>query len=74
MPIMLKGAWCRETHNGGRVVSSGTSQTEDVMQNKSYTFLFFQVGEYVSILIDNGTGSALTILRDSLFSGILIGV
>lgn len=37
-------------------------------------FLFFQAGEYVSILIDNGTGSALTILRDSLFSGILIGV
>lgn len=37
-------------------------------------FFFSQAGEYVSILIDNGTGSALTILQDSLFSGILIGV
>lgn len=36
--------------------------------------LYLQAGEYVSILIDNGTGSALTILKDSLFSGILIGV
>ncbi|XP_026137994.1 erythroferrone-like [Carassius auratus] len=36
--------------------------------------LYLQAGEYVSILIDNGTGSALTILQDSLFSGILIGV
>ncbi|KAL7842059.1 hypothetical protein SRHO_G00237480 [Serrasalmus rhombeus] len=36
--------------------------------------LYLQAGEYVSILIDNGTGSALTILQDSLFSGILLGV
>lgn len=36
--------------------------------------LYLQAGEYVSILIDNGTGSALTVLQDSLFSGILLGV
>lgn len=48
-----------------------------IMHKKQFTnihSLFFQAGEYVSILIDNGTGSALTILHDSLFSGILIGV
>ncbi|XP_030631789.1 erythroferrone [Chanos chanos] len=36
--------------------------------------LYLQAGEYVSILIDNGTGSALTVLQDSLFSGILLGI
>ncbi|KAJ8011451.1 hypothetical protein DPEC_G00058350 [Dallia pectoralis] len=36
--------------------------------------LYLQAGEYVSIYVDNGTGSALTVLRDTLFSGILLGV
>ncbi|XP_062844191.1 erythroferrone [Trichomycterus rosablanca] len=36
--------------------------------------LYLQTGEYVSILIDNATGSALTIHQGSLFSGILIGI
>nr|XP_046178142.1 erythroferrone [Oncorhynchus gorbuscha] len=36
--------------------------------------LYIQAGEYVSIFVDNGTGSALTVLRDTLFSGILLGV
>uniref|UniRef100_A0A4W5RKB6 Adipolin n=1 Tax=Hucho hucho TaxID=62062 RepID=A0A4W5RKB6_9TELE len=36
--------------------------------------LYIQAGEYVSIFIDNGTGSALTVLQDTLFSGILLGV
>ncbi|CAB1325727.1 unnamed protein product, partial [Coregonus sp. 'balchen'] len=36
--------------------------------------LYLQAGEYVSIFVDNGTGSALTVLQDTLFSGILLGV
>ncbi|XP_021468332.1 erythroferrone [Oncorhynchus mykiss] len=36
--------------------------------------LYIQAGEYVSIFVDNGTGSALTVLQDTLFSGILLGV
>ncbi|XP_010890517.1 erythroferrone [Esox lucius] len=36
--------------------------------------LYLQAGEYVSVFVDNGTGSALTVLRDTLFSGILLGV
>ncbi|KAL2097929.1 hypothetical protein ACEWY4_007136 [Coilia grayii] len=36
--------------------------------------LYLQGGEYVSVFLDNGTGSALTVLQDSLFSGILLGV
>lgn len=36
--------------------------------------LYLQAGEYVSVFVDNATGSAISILRDSLFSGILLGV
>ncbi|XP_028831211.1 erythroferrone [Denticeps clupeoides] len=36
--------------------------------------LYLQEGEYVSVFIDNGTGSALTVLKDSLFTGVLLGV
>ncbi|XP_063074902.1 erythroferrone isoform X2 [Engraulis encrasicolus] len=36
--------------------------------------LYLQGGEYVSVFLDNGTGSALTVLQESLFSGILLGV
>ncbi|KAI7810126.1 erythroferrone [Triplophysa rosa] len=53
---------------------TGVSATGGVFSILLTGTLYLQAGEYVSILIDNGTGSALTILRDSLFSGILIGV
>ncbi|XP_043079339.1 erythroferrone [Puntigrus tetrazona] len=53
---------------------TGVSSTGGVFSVLLTGTLYLQVGEYVSILIDNGTGSALTILQDSLFSGILIGV
>ncbi|XP_028283430.1 erythroferrone [Parambassis ranga] len=36
--------------------------------------LFLQAGEYVSVFVDNATGSAISILPDSLFSGILLGI
>ncbi|KAM4604811.1 erythroferrone [Polymixia lowei] len=36
--------------------------------------LYLQAGEYVSVFVDNATGSAVTVLHDSLFSGILLGV
>ncbi|XP_017260897.1 erythroferrone [Kryptolebias marmoratus] len=36
--------------------------------------LYLQVGEYVSVFVDNATGSSISILRDSQFSGILLGV
>ncbi|KAM3865633.1 erythroferrone [Diretmus argenteus] len=36
--------------------------------------LYLQAGEYVSVFLDNATGSAITVLHDSLFSGILLGV
>ncbi|KAJ8274357.1 hypothetical protein COCON_G00089820 [Conger conger] len=36
--------------------------------------LFLQVGEYASVFIDNGTGSALKVQKGTLFSGILLGV
>ncbi|XP_047446520.1 erythroferrone [Mugil cephalus] len=36
--------------------------------------LYLQAGEYVSVFVDNGTGSAVSVLPDSLFSGILLGV
>ncbi|XP_071755034.1 adipolin [Centroberyx gerrardi] len=36
--------------------------------------LYLQVGEYVSLFVDNATGSAISVLQDSLFSGILLGV
>ncbi|XP_041658994.1 erythroferrone [Cheilinus undulatus] len=36
--------------------------------------LYLQVGEYVSVFVDNGTGSVVSVLQDSLFSGILLGV
>ncbi|XP_059358234.1 erythroferrone [Carassius carassius] len=53
---------------------TGVSATGGVFSILLTGTLYLQAGEYVSILIDNGTGSALTILQDSLFSGILIGV
>ncbi|XP_030259009.1 erythroferrone isoform X2 [Sparus aurata] len=36
--------------------------------------LYLQAGEYVSVFVDNATGSAISVLQDSLFSGILLGV
>ncbi|XP_069578927.1 erythroferrone [Brachyistius frenatus] len=36
--------------------------------------LYLQAGEYVSVFVDNATGSAVCILQDSLFSGILLGI
>ncbi|KAL4608385.1 erythroferrone-like isoform X1 [Arapaima gigas] len=36
--------------------------------------LYLQTGEYVSIFVDNGTGSAVTVQKGALFSGILLGV
>ncbi|XP_070775280.1 erythroferrone [Enoplosus armatus] len=36
--------------------------------------LYLQAGEYVSVFVDNATGSTISVLRDSLFSGILLGV
>ncbi|RVE61345.1 hypothetical protein OJAV_G00169680 [Oryzias javanicus] len=36
--------------------------------------LYLQAGEYVSVFVDNGTGSSVNVLQDSLFSGILLGV
>ncbi|KAG7222878.1 hypothetical protein INR49_015985 [Caranx melampygus] len=36
--------------------------------------LYLQAGEYVSVFVDNATGSSISILQDSLFSGILLGV
>ncbi|XP_073347561.1 erythroferrone isoform X2 [Pagrus major] len=36
--------------------------------------LYLQAGEYVSVFVDNATGSAINVLQDSLFSGILLGV
>ncbi|XP_034039644.1 erythroferrone [Thalassophryne amazonica] len=36
--------------------------------------LYLQAGEYVSVFVDNATGSAISILQGSLFSGILLGV
>lgn len=37
-------------------------------------FVCLQAGEYVSVFVDNATGSAISVLQDSLFSGILLGV
>ncbi|XP_037642304.1 erythroferrone-like [Sebastes umbrosus] len=36
--------------------------------------LYLQAGEYVSVFVDNATGSAISVLQDSLFSGMLLGV
>ncbi|KAM8839274.1 erythroferrone isoform 1-T1 [Synchiropus picturatus] len=36
--------------------------------------LYLQAGEYVSVFVDNGTGSSISVLADSSFSGILLGV
>ncbi|KAK7877663.1 hypothetical protein WMY93_031675 [Mugilogobius chulae] len=36
--------------------------------------LHLQAGEYVSVFVDNGTGSSLTVLSHSVFSGLLRGV
>ncbi|MEQ2175278.1 hypothetical protein GOODEAATRI_016516, partial [Goodea atripinnis] len=36
--------------------------------------LYLQAGEYVSVFVDNATGSAISVLQDSLFSGILLGI
>ncbi|ROL48780.1 Erythroferrone [Anabarilius grahami] len=53
---------------------TGVSATGGVFSILLTGTLYLQAGEYVSILIDNGTGSALTILQNSLFSGILFGI
>ncbi|XP_068427550.1 erythroferrone [Clinocottus analis] len=36
--------------------------------------LYLQDGEYVSVFLDNSSGSSVSVLQDSLFSGILFGV
>ncbi|XP_055084770.1 adipolin isoform X2 [Periophthalmus magnuspinnatus] len=36
--------------------------------------LHLQVGEYVSVFVDNGSGSSLRVLPQSMFSGLLLGV
>ncbi|KAM6919359.1 erythroferrone [Xenentodon cancila] len=36
--------------------------------------LYLQAGEYVSVFVDNATGSTVSVLQDSLFSGILLGI
>lgn len=36
--------------------------------------LYLQAGEYVSVFVDNATGSSISVLQDSLFSGILLGI
>ncbi|XP_072219553.1 erythroferrone [Leuresthes tenuis] len=36
--------------------------------------LYLQAGEYVSVFVDNATGSAISVLQDTLFSGILLGI
>lgn len=36
--------------------------------------LHLQEGEYVSVFVDNGTGSSISVLQQSLFSGVLLGV
>ncbi|XP_041805469.1 erythroferrone [Chelmon rostratus] len=36
--------------------------------------LYLQAGEYVSVFVDNATGSAVSVLQASLFSGMLLGV
>lgn len=43
-------------------------------QNGDMLCCCLQAGEYVSVFVDNGTGSAINVLQDSLFSGILLGV
>lgn len=37
-------------------------------------FVCVQAGEYVSVFVDNATGSAVSVLQASLFSGMLLGV
>uniref|UniRef100_A0A665V578 C1q domain-containing protein n=1 Tax=Echeneis naucrates TaxID=173247 RepID=A0A665V578_ECHNA len=36
--------------------------------------LYLQAGEYVSVFVDNATGSMVNVLPHSLFSGLLLGV
>ncbi|XP_016389263.1 erythroferrone-like [Sinocyclocheilus rhinocerous] len=73
----VKASICIESLCQGNVsleTVTGVSATGGLFSILLTGTLYLQAGEYVSILIDNGTGSALTILQDSLFSGILIGV
>ncbi|KAI5608862.1 erythroferrone [Silurus asotus] len=53
---------------------TGVTPTGGVFSVLLTGILYLQAGEYVSILIDNGTGSALTVHQESLFSGLLLGV
>ncbi|XP_031429083.1 erythroferrone-like isoform X2 [Clupea harengus] len=53
---------------------SGVGATGRVFSILLTGTLYLQGGEYVSVFVDNGTGSAVTVLQDSLFSGILLGV
>ncbi|XP_076600585.1 erythroferrone [Chaetodon auriga] len=36
--------------------------------------LYLQAGEYVSVFVDNATGSSVSVLQASVFSGMLLGV
>ncbi|XP_048845603.1 erythroferrone [Brienomyrus brachyistius] len=52
----------------------GASQVGGVYSILLTGTLYLQAGEYVSIFIDNGTGSAFIVQKETLFSGILLGV
>ncbi|XP_013890135.1 adipolin [Austrofundulus limnaeus] len=51
--------------------AAGTGGTFSILLTGT---LYLQVGEYVSLFVDNSTGSSISILKDSQFSGILLGV
>uniref|UniRef100_A0A3B3SM77 C1q domain-containing protein n=1 Tax=Paramormyrops kingsleyae TaxID=1676925 RepID=A0A3B3SM77_9TELE len=52
----------------------GASQVGGVYSILLTGTLYLQAGEYVSIFVDNGTGSAFIVQKGTLFSGILLGV
>ncbi|KAI1883224.1 hypothetical protein AGOR_G00243020 [Albula goreensis] len=53
---------------------SGVGESGGVFSVLVTGTLYLQAGEYVSVFIDNGTGSAVTVQRGALFSGILLGI
>ncbi|XP_036410807.1 erythroferrone [Megalops cyprinoides] len=53
---------------------SGVGTTGGVFSILVTGTLYLQAGEYVSVFVDNGTGSALKVQKGSIFSGILLGI
>ncbi|KAG7456978.1 hypothetical protein MATL_G00241580 [Megalops atlanticus] len=53
---------------------SGVGTTGGVFSILITGTLYLQAGEYVSVFVDNGTGSALKVQKGSIFSGILLGI